>query len=161
MSVKAEIVGILERAKAEIQANMDAKGINASGRTKNSIRTVETSGGFALMGGGRDTAPIPTLEIGREGGKVPAGFYNIIRQWTYDKELSFDSERERNTFSYFLARKIAREGTARHRQNEDVYSTPVKVAVDDIRSVIRSWSGGLIKEVLRSNVNVTNINLNF
>lgn len=161
MSVRTEIVGILEKAKAEIQANMDAKGITASGRTKKSIRTVETSGGFALIGGGSNAAPVPTLEVGREGGKVPAGFYNIIRQWTFDKGLSFDSERERNTFSYFLARKIAREGTARHKQNVDVYSTPVKVAVEDIRQAVKNWSGCLIRDVLRSDARVTNVQLNF
>lgn len=154
-------MGILERAKTEIQSNMDAKGINASGRTRNSIRTVERVDGCALIGGGQNTAPVPTLEIGREGGKVPAGFYGIIKEWTKVKGLQFDSERERGTFSYFLARKIAREGTARHKNNEDIYSTTVRAAVDDIQDRLKSWGGGLIREVLESGGNVTNISLNF
>ena len=88
--------------------------------------------GFRLIGGGEGAAPLFTLEIGREAGKVPANFTSILVQWSRDKGLTFATERERNTFAYFLGKKIAKEGTKRNKQNEDVYSSAVKSAVEDI-----------------------------
>ena len=71
------------------------------------------------------------------GGKVRAGFYGMIKQGTRDKGLQCGTESERGTFAYFVARKIAREGTQRHRLPVDVYSTPAKAAKNAIESVLR------------------------
>lgn len=136
MDIRQEVITLLERAKADIQAQMQAKKINASGRTSASLHVESYDGGVRLVGGGQDTAPFPTLEIGREGGNVPQGFYYIIKQWSRDKGIQFANESERSTFAYFLARKIAREGTARHKSPEDVYSTIVTRAVANINEVL-------------------------
>ena len=70
--------------------------------------------------------------MGREGGKAPYNFTSILVQWSRDKGITFATERERNTFAYFLGKKIAKEGTKRNKQKEDVYSSAVKSAVEDI-----------------------------
>ena len=161
--IKDQIIDVLTQTRDEIRANMQAKKINASGRTSASLRVEADSKSVRLIGGrdgtheigggiyASDTAPIPTLEVGREGGKVPRGFYYIIREWSKEKGLSFASESERNTFSFFVARKIAREGTRRHLLPEDVYSTPVekakaeigRVANENMRAMIRQAIGGI------------------
>lgn len=150
--LQGDIIRILEQAKAEIQANMQARQVNASGRTSASIRVEVYDGGVRLLGGyegvhsipnspgiyGSDTAPIQTLEFGRKGGGVPKGLYYILREWSKEKGIRFASEQERGTFAYFLARKIAREGTARNKENKDIYSTPVEKAKAEVNKTVRA-----------------------
>ena len=168
MTIKEDILRVLTEAKAEIQANMESKGINASGRTSRGFAVEAYEGGLRLVlrhdetaqveckpnGLGSvevGTAPLSTLEIGREGGRVPRGFYYMIKQWTRDKGLQFATESERQTFSYFTARKIAREGTGRHRLPQDVWSTPANKSVEAIREIVK-------RQVLMT---VTNRDTNF
>lgn len=132
-TLREHIIGSLEDCKRAIQVRMDAEGINASGRTSSSFAVVEDGNNIRLVILRGDVAPLPTLEVGREGGKVPKGFYEIILQWSRDKGIQFGKESERRTFAYFVSRKIAREGTIRNKQNVDVYSTIVSDAVRHIR----------------------------
>lgn len=151
--IEDQIIAVLEQTKAEIQANMQARNINASGRTSASLRVEKYEGGIRLVGGtngthpikdapsvagiyGSDTAPIPTLEFGRKRGGVPRGFYYIIREWTREKGLPFASESDRSTFAYFVARKIANEGTKRNTNPVDVYGTPVQTAIARINAIL-------------------------
>ncbi len=158
--LESEILRVLTQTRDDIRANMDAKGVNASGRTSESIRVEAYEGGFRLVGGyagthpisdapsvyGQDTAPIPTLETGRKEGGAPRGFYYIIREWTREKGLNFASETERSTFAYFVARKIAAEGTKRHTQPVDIYTTPVEKAKDELRQIL----GATISKTIRA-----------
>ena len=160
-----EIIKVLEQTRDEIRANMEAQRINASGRTSASLRVEEYPGGVRLVGGydktrdvpnspgiyANETAPIPTLEFGREGGKVPRGFYYIIKEWTREKGLHFGTESERQTFAYFLSRKIAREGTRRHEVPEDVYSTPAQQAAKALQTDLTLLVRTTIKEVIKAN----------
>ena len=158
--LKGQIADALTQTRDEIRANMEAKRINASGRTSASLRVDEYPLGVRLVGGSdrthtippgiyaSDMAPIPTLEVGRAGGKVPQGFYYIIREWTKEKGLNFANESERNTFSYFVARKIAREGTRRNVMPVDVYSTPVEKAKRTIADLVRRRTDDTIKKAL-------------
>ena len=134
--IRQDIAAILERCNADIATNMETQGVNASGRTVGSLAVVSDGAGVRLGLFGNSHAPLGTLEVGRAGGNVPVGFYQIIKQWTREKGLQFGSESERGTFAYFVARKIAREGTQRHRLPIDVYSTPAKSARNAIESVL-------------------------
>lgn len=161
-TLESEIIKVLEQTKQEIRANMSSKRINASGRTSESLRVEKYADGLRLVGGtngthditdspsiyGSDTAPIPTLEFGRKGGKVPRGFYYIIKEWTREKGLSFADEGERSTFAFFVARKISREGTKRDKENADVYSTPVMSAKEKIENIFKSNLNNTLKAAL-------------
>lgn len=161
MTLEEDILRILTQAKAEIQANMQSKGINASGRTSRGFAVETYNGGIRLVlnhdevasveckprGFGSvqvGTAPLSTLEIGREGGRVPKGFYYMIKQWTRDKGLQFASESERQTFSFFTARKIAKQGTKRRTTPVNVWSEPVNKAQAIISKDIRAHIAGKI-----------------
>ena len=173
MALETDIYKVLEQARDEIRANMQSQGVNASGRTSASMRVYAYDGGLQLIGGtngthqidggvyGSDTAPVPTLEVGRSGGGVPKGFYQIIREWSREKGLSFGSEAERSTFAYFVARKIAREGTRRNKQHVDVYSTPVKNAVASIGEVFKSHVQSALAAVVRQSVTTSNTAVHF
>lgn len=168
MTLQEDIIRILTQARDEIQANMQSKNINASGRTSRGFAVEPYKGGIRLVlkheetaqveckprgfGSVRvGTAPLSTLEIGRPGGKVPRGFYYMIKQWTRDKGLQFASESERQTFSFFAARKIAKVGTKRNREHVKVYDTPVKKAQYEIKKDIRAAVAGAITQAAKSN----------
>lgn len=145
------IAQILLQARDEIRANMAAKGINASGRTSSALQVVQRGSKIELIKAEGQNAPFGTLQYGRAGGRVPAGFYEILKQWSRDKGLSFSSEQERGTFAYFLARKIAREGTRRHRSpRNDIYDDPLSKAVDGVRQEARKHVIDGIKAALSS-----------
>ncbi len=148
--IRQDIEAILERCKADIATNMETQNVNASGRTVGSLAVVSDGAGVRLGLFGNNHAPLGTLEVGRAGGKVPVGFYEIIKQWTRDKGLQFGTETERGTFAYFVARKIAREGTQRHRLPVDVYSTPAKAARNEIESVLRNMIQAFVKTSVQS-----------
>lgn len=140
--ILAECQTILERAKEAIQAQMEYQGVNATGNTSRSFRVERYEGGVRLVMGGTDykTAPLQTLEVGRPGGAVPRGFTEILEEWSIAKGIPFSTDRERRSFAYLLGRRIAREGTLRHKTPVDVYSSIItdaanKVTADVIKSI--------------------------
>lgn len=150
MDIRNSILTILERCKSDIETNIETQNVNASGRTVGSLAVVSDDKGLRLGLFGNSHAPLGTLEVGRAGGRVPAGFYQIIKQWTRDKGLQFASESERGTFAYFVSRKIAREGTQRHRLPVDVYSTPTKAARNEIESILRNMIQAFVTTSVQS-----------
>lgn len=120
----------LESLRKRIIERHIAAGQKASGRTISSLSVTVNDDEGTLYG----RKAFGVLETGRRGGKVPKGFYKIIQQWVKDKGLSFSNVRERNTFAYFVSRKIAAEGTRLHRSGvtEDIYSTEIEKTVEAI-----------------------------
>lgn len=141
---------ILEEAKAAIQANMEAKGINATGRTSASFRVERTLTGVRLVMGGPGTAPLASLEVGEPPGYRPKGFTDILVEWSRAKGLGFASEKERRSFAYLLGRRIMREGTLRHQHPEDVYTTIVLDAADQVKLQASVAMTKYIHELLRN-----------
>lgn len=134
MDIADIVIEVLEEAKQRIQDNMAAKDINASGRTSRSFRVERYNGGVRLvMGGtGEPTAPLETLEVGRPAGPIPSNMTDILVQWSRDKGIHFDRESQRRSFAYLLGRRIEREGTLRHKHNEDIYTTVVMETAESI-----------------------------
>lgn len=128
----------LERVKADILANMEAKDINASGRTSRSIGVQRYEAGVRLgiFPDGERVAPMETLEVGRPGGPVPRGFAAILYQWSIDKGIPFAKDSDRRSFAYLLGRRIARDGTIRFHVPQDVYTTAVANGVERIKKRI-------------------------
>lgn len=173
MTLQEDILRVLNDARAEIQANMQSKGINASGRTSRGFKVEQDAGSIRLVLNHDETAtitcaprppkglssvqvgtaPLSTLEIGMDGikKKPPRGFYYMIKQWTRDKGLVFASESERQTFSYWTAQKIIKQGTRRRTMPEDVWSTPVRKASEIISKDIRVHITGAIQEAIQTN----------
>lgn len=147
-SVLDRVEEILERCKLQIQDEMRAKDINASGATSDSFRVERYAGGIRLVMGGteRRTAPLETLEIGRPAGNVPGGFRTtkagvrdvsntfkwLLIQWAKEKGIA-DFGWGRATM---LGRRIADEGTLRHKAPVNVYSQAVVDARAEIGEAI-------------------------
>ena len=115
----------LEALKHTVIENQKNSGQVASGRTIASMKVEVTEDGGVLWG----RSPFGTLETGRKPGKVPAGFWKIIRQWMDDKGIQVQKP---DSFAYLVARKIANEGTQLFRNGgrDDIYSPEVKDTVE-------------------------------
>lgn len=121
----------LEDLRERIISNIDSTGRNASGRTAKSMHTDVSANRGVLFG----RMAFGALETGRKPGKVPVGFYQIIKQWVIDKGIAFDSLTERNSFAYLVSRKIANEGTMLYRKGSeaDVYTEEIPETIERIK----------------------------
>lgn len=152
VTVKDNVLSVvtdeLEALRLRIIANHEAAGQVASGRTRDSIRVERTEDGGVLWG----RQAFGVLETGRKPGKVPKGFYQIIRQWVDDKGISVPNP---DSFAYLVARKIATEGTEMYRtgQKKDIYSTDMEKT---IREIERKVLGIFDTEVEHINLNFKN-----
>lgn len=162
-TLKDEIIKVLEDTRAEIQARMQARNINASGRTSASLRVVDETTVFRLVGGGKDSAPFPTVEVGRGPGGVPGGFKGEIKTGKYAGKPDVS-----NTFKYILikwaeekgiadfgwgqatvaGRRIAYEGTKRNKAHEDIYSTAVNNAKTKLRDVLQRGLSQTLRSIV-------------
>ena len=139
----------LLKLKDVIAANMQAQGLNASGKTSKSLEVVMSDNGGALMG----RSFFAVLETGRKAGKVPKNFRQIIEKWATDKGLTFETPAKLRSFSYLVARKIAAEGTKQYRtgRRTDVFTDAVNETVTSIQNQLGS-------EVLKEIVTINDIN---
>lgn len=150
MTLKDEIINILEEAKNEIILNIENEGIKASGKTQKSLKVIEYDKGVRLVGGGGDAAPIGTLQYGRKPGKVPLNFIEIIVKWIEAKGIDYETipykrqpserwqpkylsgdERGKYKRAYFIKKKIKKYGTLRFVNNNLNIYTPVQKEVKD------------------------------
>ena len=155
---------LLDAAKEDIQARMAAEDINASGRTSRSFRVERYDGGIRLvMGGtGERTAPLETLEVGRPAGNVPGGFRTtkdgvrdvsntfkaILVEWAKAKGIA-DFGWGKATI---VGRRIAAEGTLRHKSPVNVYSQAVLDAEEKIKKDVRVTITALIHQELTNTI---------
>lgn len=121
----------LEALRLRIIDNHIKAGQKASGKTISSLRIQMYEDGGALFG--RNAFEV--LETGRKGGPVPRGFYQIIKDWVKAKNIQVDKP---NVFAYFVARKIAREGTSLYREGsrDDIYSRDIEKTTRNIMEQI-------------------------
>ena len=146
---RKEIKGILseelDSLRQRIIENHIRAGQRASGRTIKSLHVVvDDNHGFLF---GRQAFGV--LETGRRPGKVPKGFYKIIRQWMMDKGIQVEKPK---SFAYLVARKIAREGTELYRTGKhgDIYSEDIERT---IQNVMNRVFGIFSKDVQHINLN--------
>lgn len=161
-----KVVEILENAKSRIQQNMSSNGINASGRTSESLRVEVYDGGVRLVAGGERVAPFFTLETGRPGGKVPKKFNSIIELWIADKGISVKqvpykrqpSENWQPKYTVevrslklaagAIAHSIAERGTQRFREPKNYIYSPV---IEDVKKQLSLSILLTIKQAIKTN----------
>ena len=152
--MKEEILKILTECKAEIINNMQSEGVTVTGRTAKSL-SVEDRGEHLVLLQKPEGAPIETTQFGREGGKVPFGFRQIIRQWIIDKKIQTKDipyirkpsakwqpmytpqERGLAAAAGAIAHKIAKVGTDRFSNPKtNIYTEPIDKAIDKISNFL-------------------------
>lgn len=154
----------LEQLKKNIIEHHLHAGQKASGRTADSLR-VELKSGEGILWG---RSFFDVLETGRKGGHVPYNFQDIIREWLNNKGIKANpipyktdrphkytaQERGDMSLSYFIARKIKRDGTKLFRVGgrADIYSNEVPQAIERVKTRI----AGALK-VEAENIKINNI----
>jgi hypothetical protein len=138
--IKERIINILTQAVSDIRQRMADENENASGRTSASLRVEDRGSSVALVIGSETerTAQAESLEVGEGPGMREPTFKSIIHQWSKDKGISFDDERERWRFAVCTARKIEREGTQRHKSPVDIYSSILDGVAEKVRQTMFS-----------------------
>jgi hypothetical protein len=138
-----------DRCAAAIARRLDDTRTTASGRTKASLKVTVVENVFTLLG----RHPFATVETGRQGGKTPINFTEILKQWAVDKQISLEpinyiripsdrwqpkytpQERALNRFAGAVAHKIRTEGSKLYRDGgrEDIYSEEVEKTLRTLR----------------------------
>lgn len=149
MAGKDEALGIIKYELTDLRQRIIDNHIRArqkaSGKTISSLRVEITENSGILWG----RKAFGTLETGRRPGRVPKGFYKIILDWVEFKGIRVEKPK---TFAYFVARKIANEGTQLYRDGgrDDIYSKEIEITV----KIILEKVFGIFER------DVTHINLN-
>jgi hypothetical protein len=147
----------LNEARERIKNNLAITGTNASGRTSESLEVVVEGSTGTLFG----RQAFGTVETGRKGGRVPAGFRQIIYQWMQDKGVHADVSGRRSQYSadmsmaYLIARKIANEGSRLYRDGgrDDIYSNVLHLTIERVSSEITNVYLVNIQSILRDGNN--------
>ena len=143
MALTANIELRLRILADDIKRRLQDKGINATGRTSEGFVVKSEVGKVSLVLSGDNVAPLATLEIGSRPHFVPIA---PLTEWAFAK--FHVEEKEARSIAYAVRTKIARDGTNRHNTHEDVYSTLVKEAAEDIKQMIVSdIRSGLTSEI--------------
>lgn len=164
------LVATLERIRAKIAANINSKGLKASGKTEasmfkaDSIRLTDTGAQLVAVGRGY----FQSLELGRPAGRVPRGFAYIIRQWIIDKGLSVRmipyrrqpsegwqpkysvEERSLRAAAGAIAHNIAARGTRLYQQGgrSDIYTPVLEEETKRLEAEIGRIIANSIKQAL-------------
>lgn len=153
----------LERIRAKIAANINDKGLRASGRTERSMRIERDAFGMRLVG----RSYFQSLEVGRPAGRVPRNFAAIIRQWIIDKGLAVRQipykrqpserwqpkytvqERSLRMAAGAIAHNIATHGTRLYRQGGrmDIYSP---VIAEEVERLQETYVGIIARSISRA-----------
>lgn len=115
----------LTRAVQEIQANMDSLGINATGKTRNSLQVVTST----FTGSIEANKYFRVVETGRKAGGRPP-IENII-EWIEAKGIT-PTQGTVNSLAWAIATKISQEGTILYKQGgrENVFSNVLENILD-------------------------------
>lgn len=119
---QAAVVQALEEVKADMVQNMAKYGRNASFRSVASLRVEPHSNGAALYG----SQNWETMQTGSRGYVNPRDIFD----WSMYKGLSFQTERERWSFSYAVAYNVRYFGTRLFQSGvpQDIWTTAVELA---------------------------------
>lgn len=143
--ITEKIKTILNSLADDIRQRMAENDENATYRTSKSFEVKESENKISLVATAGNRAPIQTLEVGRPAGKRPP--IAPLEEWA---EAKFGYVgKEASAVAWAVSTKIMKEGTNRHKNNVDIYSTPKEEAVAEIKKVLFAEIKNEIKSMLK------------
>ena len=143
--ITEKIKTILNSLADDIRQRMAENDENATYRTSKSLEVKESENKISLVATAGNRAPIHTLEVGRPAGKRPP--IAPLKEWA---EAKFGYVgKEASAVAWAVSTKIMKEGTERHTNNVDIYSTPKEEAVAEIKKVLFTEIKNEIKSMLK------------
>lgn len=136
----------LETVKARIQERIVSEGRSASGKSASSLTVVVNGTTGSILG----SSALLSMERGRGPGKVPYGFFDIIKEWIWAKGIRVTpipskresrispEERGFNSLAGAIAYTIMEKGTRLHREKgyNDIYDTVLEEELKTLGSKI-------------------------
>lgn len=138
--MRARIIEILNQIKTDIEANIDASGVSATGKSRNSLQVVEYDNGVKLVSSFKYFA---VLEAGRRPGKMPPT--KPIEDWIYARGLQKETDAKTRGFAFAIAKKIGQEGYGRPTPPHKAFGNTVSNIYSD---VLRAYIPILKKEII-------------
>lgn len=136
--LKNQIFQLFDEIIDELRSEMEVRNKVASGKTLNSFELRDTEEGYELVQVLDNAAPLYILQEGREPGKVPFGFTEILERWSEEKGIVFTSERERHSFAFLLGKRIKEKGI---QGSPDDWITEILERVNiKLEDVIYEWT---------------------
>lgn len=110
---KTNIEAWLDRVIGQIRTEMHNQGVNASGNLSSSLEGVVGDDSVQIL-----AAPyFLYAEKGRDAGKVPRNFVDIISKWIDDKGLAIPAKyKSQRQFASAVVWKIRKYGSLRYRE---------------------------------------------
>lgn len=153
-SISDIIKDTLETVKTRIQERIISEGRSASGKTAASLTVMTNGAKGAVLG----SSSLLSIERGRHPGKVPYGFFGIIKEWIKAKGIPVTpiqakrksnispEERGLNSLAGAIAYTIMKKGTKLHREKgyNDIYDTVLEEELETLGNKIKF---GLSKQV--------------
>ena len=141
--MRAKIVEILKQMKSDIEANIDASGVSATGKSRNSLSVVEYDKGVKLVSSFKYFA---VLETGRRPGKMPP--VNPIVDWIYARGLQKETDAKTRGFAFAIAKKIGGEGYGRPTPPHKAFgSTTSNIYSNVLRAYIPILKKGIVATI--------------
>lgn len=141
--MRAKIVEILKQMKSDIEANIDAAGVSATGKSRNSLSVVEYDKGVKLVSSFKYFA---VLETGRRPGKMPP--VNPIVDWIYARGLQKETDAKTRGFAFAIAKKIGKEGYGRPTPPHKSFgSTTSNIYSNVLRAYIPILKKGIVSTI--------------
>lgn len=151
------ITSTLEKVKSKIQERIISEGRSASGKTASSLEVVVNGTKGMIMG----SPSMLSMERGRGPGKVPYGFFDIIKQWirakgiqvtpihTKRKSRLTPEERGLNSLAGAIAYTIMKKGTKLHRERgyDDIYDSALSEELEALGDKIAFGIAGEIRTI--------------
>lgn len=136
----------LEKVKAKIQERIMSEGRSASGRTAASLEVIVNGTKGAIMG----SSSLLSMQRGRGPGKVPYGFFDIIKQWIRAKGIQVTpipskresilspEERGLNSLAGAIAYTIMKKGTKLYRSRgyNDIFDSALNEELEALGNQI-------------------------
>lgn len=134
----------------DIKNILASNNVNASGTLANSVEPIVVSDqSLEIIGKNY----FEYAEKGREPGKVPAKFGEILAQWVKDKHIAVPSKfKDEISFGYAIANTIKRYGSLRHRAKTPVELLPEN-KINEWSEEIESKLGGEFLDIVEFDIN--------
>lgn len=133
-----KVEGWADKLVKRIQVEMQNQGINASGKLSNSLEYNVADNQIQVLANNY----FLYSEKGRDKGKIPYNFSDLLETWIADKHISIPSKfKTPRQFAWAIAMKIKRYGSDKYRnpsKRQDVVGTPLSEMLPELNNIIQN-----------------------
>ena len=135
---KSSIDDWIDRVIGQIRVEMHNNNLNASGNLSRSLEGVVGDDEIKILA----DPYFLYAEKGRDKGKVPRNFIDILQQWANDKRVGYpNDQKKQRTFAFFIMRKIKKFGSYKWRNpsaRQDVVGGVLNKELPELNKIVEN-----------------------